>query len=143
MTRKTKSSVIALFMSAMAISTAHADSLQIHTASIHSGQSSYNEQNFGLAYRYQKSEDVSYQLGYYVNSYYNDTFYASVNYTPFHYENVSVGAFGGVGTGYELPIMAGFMAKVEFEDFNITVRAVPKVSAGTDSVVAIEFGIKF
>lgn len=117
-------------------------SLIIHGVSKHTGSYAYNENNTGLGLRYQVNPDWSVQAGSYRNSYNKQTTYVAGNWTPLHYGALKLGAFAGVGTGYNQPVMAGLLAVYDFGKVTATVRAVPGVGR-LDSVVALEIGLKF
>lgn len=117
-------------------------SLIIHGVSKHTGSYAYNENNTGLGLRYQVNHDWSVQAGSYINSYNKRTTYVAGNYTPIHYGALKLGAFAGVGTGYDQPIMAGLLAVYDFGKVTASVRAVPKVGK-LDGVVALEIGVQF
>lgn len=138
--------VASLFYTSSAIS--GEQYLQLHGFSKHVKErtvGSWNENNYGLGYRNQMNKDFAYQVGYYKNSYFKDTFYGVINYTPLHINNFSAGVFGGYASGYETeyPVIGGLMLNYIKNKYNVSLRFVPSVSATTTSVVAIEFGIKF
>lgn len=121
-------------------------SLILHLASKHGsgvpGQV-WQERNPGIAYRYQYSETFAGQLGSYRNSYNRQTVYFNGQYTPLFFGPVHAGSFLGLATGYDKPIVGGFLLDFRQPDFVITLRHLPKLGRGTASVTTIEAGFSF
>jgi hypothetical protein len=122
---------------------AHAQtSVQLHGLSKHSGTRTYNEVNSGVSIRSQLSAEASVQAGVYKNSYNKTTVFVAAQWEPLALGPVRAGAFAGVGTGYPLPVLGGFMATLQAKDISVTLRGIPKVSKATDGVLSIELGVK-
>lgn len=103
----------------------------------------FQERNYGIGYRLQQNKDIGYQFGAYRNSYNKHTVYAVVQYTPIGTESLRAGIFGGVASGYEIPVVGGLMLNYNQGKPLYTVRYVPKVSSTTASVTTLEVGFKF
>jgi len=111
----------------------------LHVGSYHFDRSQdWNEQNYGLGYRYQYNANWSYQTGFYKNSYSRDTLYAIVQH-EWRIFGVQAGAFAGFVTGYDAPIAAGLMASSK----NFTLRLVPPISSQTTGVISLELNKAF
>ena len=127
----------------------------------------WEENNIGLGVRYEMSNKMSAQIGRYKNSNSIDntsfyTTYGVVDYTPFAVGKISVGAFGGIASGYDeyetryvngqktlvitkeqiIPV-AGLLARWQGDIFNLTTRFAPKVNDTGSAVLSLEIGIKF
>ena len=66
-----------------------------------------------------------------------------MQYTPIGTDNLRTGVFGGLATGYDLPVVGGLMLNYYQGNAAFTVRHVPKIGANTASVTTIEIGFKF
>lgn len=122
-------------------------SVQVHGLSKHTHGTGWNEQNIGLGIRHQIGTDFAVQAGFYKNSEFSDTAYGIAEYTPFHWYNVSAGAFAGVATGYKLnpkgiPV-AGFSLVVYNSTGNVAFKFVPKVPQSASGVFSVEIGFNF
>lgn len=124
--------------------------LQIHGVSKHQQENPYgqawNENNQGFGLRYQHSQDVGGQVGFFKNSYYKTTTYLLAQYTPLHIKNTSTGVFFGYASGYNLtlPLAAGFLTTVQLTPtVSLTVRHTPKVRFNNSAVTSLEVGYVF
>lgn len=116
--------------------------LILHGASEHS-KLGKQERNYGIAYRLQQDNTLGYQFGTYLNSYNKQTAYAVVQYTPIGTESLRLGVFGGVASGYKIPVAGGLMLNYHQDKAVFTVRHVPKIAANTASVTTFEMGFRF
>ena len=142
-----KKYIIAVLLSLFSM-LAQADwNLQVHGFSKHATERSvgaWNENNYGLGLRKDFNSDFSVQVGTYKNSDWRRTNYAIAEWHPLNYKGFSAGAFAGYGSGYTFTkIVGGALVRYSFLDYNVTVRAVPKVNKEGSAVVAIEAGVKF
>ena len=103
----------------------------------------YQERNLGAAYRFQKSSELGYQFGIYLNSHNKLTAYAAIQETPLKIGRLDAGWFYGVGTGYKTPLSAGFMLNYHQGKAVYTVRHVPRIAANVASVTTFEMGFRF
>jgi hypothetical protein len=127
--------------------------LIVHGASRHGASAqTFNEVNAGAAIRVDLTDTHGVQAGVYRNSYYKTTVYAGYQYTPVRVGVVRLGGFAGFASGYaqhtslnvgSLSLMAGAYAVADIGRITVALRAVPKVSPKTASVVAVEVGFKF
>lgn len=133
-----------LFAFFTSLANATETTLILHGVSEH-GKSArvWQEHNYGIGIRRSITDDFSYQVGAYQNSYDKQTVYAIIQYIPIGNEKVQVGVFGGVATGYDLPVVGGLMLNLHHDKSVITVRHVTKISANTVSVTTVEVGFKF
>ena len=60
----------------------------------------YNERNWGAGVQIFTSENTSWLIGHYQNSFYRPTNYVWYNYQPWRVGNVQLGVMGGLVTGY-------------------------------------------
>ena len=112
----------------------------LHTVSYHFDRSQkWNEKNYGVGYRYQRSDGWSYQTGIYRNSYFRDAVYVIVQREWYLQHGLRVGGFAGFVTGYDVPVAAGLMVSAN----NLTMRFVPPVGSQTSGVVAFELSKRF
>jgi len=87
------------------------------------------EINPGLGYDHE--EDVRrYSLGFYRNSYGDDSFYAFTSYLPVHRLSGDLGLFGGIVTGYEYGIIPalGLTGNWQLGTFGFGLLVTPAVS---------------
>jgi hypothetical protein len=113
---------------------AQTHSAVLHTVSYHFDRSqNWNEQNYGIGYRYQHNNHWSFQGGFYDNSYGRWTRYAVVQH-EWRIFGIQAGAFAGFVTGYNTPVAAGLMASSK----HFTLRLVPPVGSQTSGVIAFE-----
>ena len=122
-------------------------SVQVHGFSMHTHGAGWNERNTGLGIRHQISTDFAVQAGFYKNSEFGNTAYGIAEYMPFHWYNVSAGAFAGVATGYKqnpdgIPV-AGFALRVYNDTGNVAFKFVPKVPQSASGVFSVEIGFNF
>lgn len=112
----------------------------------------FNEVNLGAALRLDLTDTHGLQAGVYRNSYYKLTAYAGYQYTPVRIGAVRLGGFVGLASGYKaqsalnvgaLSVVGGAYAVADFDSYTVAVRAAPKMSPKTTSVVALEVGFKF
>lgn len=145
-----KKIITALALAACAITASAADySLVIHGVSHHFSErqhGKWNELNYGAALRVGINSDLSAQAGVYRNSESATSAYALADYAPIHIGAISLGAFGGVATGYEarnLTPIAGAVVRVKFDRVSVAVRLAPKAGVGGSAVASIEAGFSF
>jgi len=132
---------LVVFTLALASLTGHAEglSLQLHGASHHvNAKRTFNEANLGLGLRYQQSNTVSFQGGFYDNSVNKTTVYLLAQWEPLSLGSFRAGVFGGVASGYQLPVVAGGMVSYKA----ITLRVIPKTPK-TPLTFGLEVGIPF
>lgn len=164
-----------LAVAALFASISHAGDLylQIHTVSHHFSPRAegkeWNEQNEGMALRYQFNADWGVQAGFYDNSVNRKTRYAILQWTPFHVEGWDFGAHVGLHDGYgtkmdtvkgstrwysystfeERPTSHidpnfGLLARYSWNRVSATVRYLPKYGQRSPSAVTtLELGYKF
>jgi hypothetical protein len=109
--------------------------LVVHGVSYHFDRSQeWNERNAGLGVRFEQGNGLSYQTGFYNNSYGKLTTYV-VAQKEWRVMGIRAGVFGGRVTGYAVPVAAGFMVSTN----NLTFRIVPPVGSQTSGVIAMEF----
>jgi hypothetical protein len=137
------------FLSMLAINSAKAAELSIvaHSFSKHIVNHDFNERNYGAALRLEK-DDFAIQAGAYRNSFYKDTVYAGVDWSPLHYNlsgcfNLNAGLYVGGATGYKYPVtpIAGAQAAVKCDNIFVRVRAMPDPFFKSKGVFAVEFGL--
>ena len=128
---------------------ANADELSIvaHSFSKHIVNHNFNERNYGAALRLEK-DDFAIQAGAYRNSFYKDTVYAGVDWSPLHYNlsgcfNLNAGLYVGGATGYKYPVtpMAGAQTAVKCDNVFVRVRAMPDPFFKSKGVFTVEFGL--
>ena len=135
--------------SMLAITSAKATELSLvaHGFSKHIVNHNFNERDYGAALRLEK-DDFAIQAGAYRNSFYKDTVYAGVDWSPLHYDlggcfKLNAGLYAGGATGYKYAItpMAGAQAAVKCDNVFVRVRAMPDPFFKSKGVFAVEFGL--
>jgi hypothetical protein len=105
----------------------------VHVASYHNDRDrNWNENNLGIGLKIAQSEQVSYQVGTYRNSYFKQSYYAVAQYEVG--SDLRAGAFAGVVSGYKTPVAAGFLLSYGMT----TLRVVPPVGSQVTGVTTIE-----
>jgi hypothetical protein len=108
--------------------------LVVHGVSYHFDRSQeWNERNLGLGLKLPQGNGLSYQIGFYDNSYGRQTWYA-ITQKEWTVMGVQTGIFAGKVTGYRVPVAAGLMVSSN----NLTFRIVPPVGSQTSGVIALE-----
>lgn len=116
--------------------------LQLHGASYHFDRSrKWNERNVGIGLRYQINPDWAVQAGTYDNSFNRRTNYLAATWTPLHAGPVALGVFGGLVSGYKMPVAAGLAAHIQGDRLSFTLRGVPSGSWGS-GFLAAEVGVR-
>jgi hypothetical protein len=103
----------------------------------------FNEVNPGAALRLGYNRELSLQVGAYKNSFYKQTVYGALQYTPVGNDLVRVGGFAGLASGYQRNVVGGMMLDAQYGAAITTVRYAPKISKDTTCVVTFEVGFKF
>jgi len=143
-----KKTALAL-LSILAVSSAKADELSIigHGFSKHLVNHNFNERDFGAAVRLERN-DFAIQVGAYRNSFYKDTVYSGIDWSPLHYNlggcfKLDAGLYAGGATGYKYAVtpMGGVQAAVKCENVFVRVRAMPDPFYNSKAVGAIEIGL--
>lgn len=120
--------------------------LVLHTASLHAEQAwqgRWNEQNWGLGVRRSLGPSIAVQAGAYRNSEWKTSGYLVADWTPWHWKPLQAGVFGGLVSGYQLPVAAGLLVRAQGADLDATVRFVPKASRWGSAAMSLEFGWRF
>lgn len=94
----------------------------------------YNQLNYGLGIEQTVNKDWRVAGGWYKNSNFRDSFYLGALYTPWKVSGLSVGAFGGVVSGYLpenrlMPVIVPYVG-YEWECFGVGFGALPPVVVG-------------
>ena len=140
--------IAVVLASMLAVTTANADELSIigHGFSKHIVNHNFNERDFGAALRLERN-DFAIQAGAYRNSFYKDTVYSGVDWSPLHYDlegcvKVDAGLYAGGATGYKYTVtpMGGVQAAIKCKDVFVRVRAMPDPFFKSKGVGAVEFG---
>lgn len=102
----------------------------------------WNQVNPGFGLRYEYTPDVSFQGGFYKNSFYKQSIYAIGEWHPVHVGPISAGVFGGAASGYVgmTGIAGGALVRWQGERNSVTIRAIPGKKY---SIYTIEYGWKF
>lgn len=124
--------LIFIILLAVSLPTFAADTyLDVNLASYHWGredvsQNNLNETNPGIGIEHDTGEWRQ-MAGVYLNSIRRTTVYALLGYTPLHLDRLSVGAVGGMVTGYFAEVLpaVGLIATLQFECIGINIIAVP------------------
>lgn len=141
--------VAVVLASILSITSANADELSFigHGFSKHLVNHNFNERDFGAALRLERN-DFAIQVGAYRNSFYKDTVYSGVDWSPLHYDlgscfKLDAGLYAGGATGYKYTVtpMAGVQAAVKCNDVFVRVRAMPDPFFKSKGVAAVEVGI--
>jgi len=112
----------------------------------------YNESNPGWGLEYQDG-DKRYMIGQYLNSLRNNSNYALMGYTPYHYDTgmgmLSGGVVGGAVTGYPyMPVTpaAGLLGTYENGKFGANLMLTPTVTVdgkSNDGFLGLQGKYKF
>src|SRR5258708_8867969 len=107
----------------------------------------YNEHNLGVGLQLQVHEDLAFMAGEYKNSFFHQSNYIGIMYTPFHRDNWSMGGLLGDVTGYDpdnlkRPQWAAVPLVVYKQDgWLVNVPFVPPLRK--QGIVAVQVGLKF
>ena len=143
-----KKTALAL-LSVLAVNSSNATELSIvgHGFSKHLVNHNFNERDFGAAVRLERN-DFAIQVGAYRNSFYKDTVYSGIDWSPLHYNlggcfKLDAGLYAGGATGYKyaVTLMGGVQAAIKCENVFVRVRAMPDPFYNSKAVGAIEFGL--
>ena len=141
--------VAVAFLSMLAINGAKATELSFvaHGFSKHIVNHDFNERNYGAALRLEK-DNFAIQAGAYRNSFYKDTIYSGVDWSPLHYDlggcfKLNAGLYAGGATGYKYVVtpIVGVQAAVKCDNVFVRVRAMPDPFFQSKGVFAVEFGL--
>jgi len=84
--------------------------IYINTISYHENrQANYNEENYGIGFRYYKSENIFFSSGYYKNSEFNDSFYAGIGFESKDGYGVTAGYITGYNKSKIIPFVTPFI----------------------------------
>lgn len=114
--------------------------LDVNVTSYHFNQlRNFNSANIGLGFENIVSNDYRYLIGIYRNSFYKESVYALMGYTPFKYSlgdvQNDIGVVGGVVSGYkqqtgmDLTPMAAFFMSSEYKNFGVNITVIPTMRA--------------
>jgi len=140
---------VVVLASMLAINSVNAAELSVisHGFSKHIVNHNFNERPLGAALRLEK-DDFAIQAGAYRNSFYKDTVYSGVDWSPLHYNlggcfNLDAGLYAGGATGYKYAItpMAGVQVAIKCENIFVRVRAMPDPFYKSKGFAAVEFGL--
>ena len=118
----------------------------LHTFSHHYHQptaSRWNENNWGLGLRRDVGDTTAVQLGAYHNSNFDTSAYFIGEWTPLELGVLRAGAFGGVVSGYKVPLAAGLVGRAQLGPYSASVRLVPKAYKSSSAVLSLELGYRF
>jgi len=111
----------------------------------------WNQVNPGHGIRYELNDTVSIQAGFYKNSYYRNSVYAGVDWTPLDLKipdvgslstgRLQMGGFIGLASGYtdKAGVAGGGLVRWQGQKFSLAVRIVPAKC----TIFALEMGYKF
>jgi hypothetical protein len=128
---------------------AEADYINIGGVSHHfNPERKYNETNYGLGYEYKYNDKINLMVGWYRNSVYNDSYYATARYTPDRDSLIGGRVFGGdinymIGgiSGYKKYVVPAVLPAVCWE--YACVFIIPKIAdLNRVTVVGLNFRIK-
>lgn len=83
-----------------------ADNLVVSCCAWHE-QAGNNNRNLGLGYEHVVTDNVSYVVGFYENSFFRNTDYAGVKYQPYRALGLKWGVVAGFATGYGSGLLGG------------------------------------
>lgn len=91
----------------------------------------YNEQNFGLGWERSITDNAYVHVGFYKNSFSEDTFYALGGYAPLRAGKWKIGAMFGAVTGYRHSVdpMLTASAIREWKNFGVNILVAPAAVA--------------
>jgi hypothetical protein len=107
----------------------------------------FNAFNAGLGLRYQATETLSAQAGFYRNSQYRTGAYLLADWMPLRARTVAAGVFAGTANHYRLnggrfiPV-AGLSGRVNLGRTDLTARFVPSYCNKNSAFVSLEMAIK-
>ncbi|MBV8248212.1 MAG: hypothetical protein JO200_07140 [Comamonas sp.] len=123
--------------------------IDVHTFSYHfskrKNNMDWNQVNLGLGLRREFSDSISVQAGFFRNSIDRWSLYAITDWTPISMGNWKAGAYAGIRTNYEKPVMlaGGALLRWQGERYSTTLRLMPKTCNTCSGLISIEFGWKF
>jgi len=118
----------------------------LHTLSHHYHQPStrhWNENNWGLGLRREVGDTTAVQLGAYHNSNFDTSAYFIGEWTPLELGVLRAGVFGGLVSGYKVPLAAGLVGRAQLGPYSAAVRLVPKAYKSSSAVLSLELGYRF
>jgi hypothetical protein len=107
----------------------------------------FNESNLGLGVEYRTNPEVSYMAGAYYNSVRKTTSYLAVNWQPFSFGDLRVGAALGLMNGYPSQAKGGAffaalpLASWEGKRFGINFGLIPSIG-DIEGAVIVQFKVK-
>lgn len=130
-------------------------SLVLHGFSAHfnhpDNNRQWNETHPGVGLRYEHSSELATQLSFVSkNSFDRPSFYVLGEYTPLRAGWLRLGAFAGLATGYAHAVqpVGGALLRLDFADFGLALRYVPRVGSGccskySTAVASVEMSLPF
>lgn len=101
----------------------------------------WNQTNPGIGLRHEFTQTLSGQIGVYKNSFYRQSIYAGVDWTPLRLGDIHFGGFGGVASGYadKAGLAGGGVVRWQGQKLSLTLRIVPAKCA----IYTLELGYRF